>query len=273
MRCKVVSLASLRSEGLPVLFMFVSPTCTPCNALVPEFDQWGKGLDDKVKMVFVSEGEAEENREKFAENDSKLILLQKDREVAEMLRAKWTPMALLMDANGRVASYVVAGDSAIRELIEKIRAENVIDEFAYFTNGHGTSFGTIKIGESVPEISMPDISGKIIESDYFKGKPTLIAFWSLTCPHCANMLEDVREWEKTKGGDGPNLVVFSDGDLEPHLEFGLDSPIILEKGHKTAAKFGMYGTPSAILVNEDGKFISETVIGAPDIWSLIGKRK
>jgi hypothetical protein len=35
----------------------------------------------------------------------------------------------------------------------------------------------------------------------------------------------------------------------------------------------MYGTPSAVLVNEDGVIVSETAIGAPDIWALIGKRK
>jgi hypothetical protein len=35
----------------------------------------------------------------------------------------------------------------------------------------------------------------------------------------------------------------------------------------------MFGTPSAVLVNRDGKIVSETALGAPDIWSLIGKRK
>jgi hypothetical protein len=35
----------------------------------------------------------------------------------------------------------------------------------------------------------------------------------------------------------------------------------------------MQGTPSAILVNERGIVVSETAIGAPDIWSLIGKRQ
>jgi hypothetical protein len=49
--------------------------------------------------------------------------------------------------------------------------------------------------------------------------------------------------------------------------------VILDEGHKTAAGFGMYGTPSAVLVNEDGVIVSETAIGAPDIWALIGKRK
>jgi hypothetical protein len=35
----------------------------------------------------------------------------------------------------------------------------------------------------------------------------------------------------------------------------------------------MFGTPSAVLVNEDGTIVSETAVGAPNIWALIGKRK
>jgi hypothetical protein len=76
-----------------------------------------------------------------------------------------------------------------------------------------------------------------------------------------------------KGTDDPQLIVFSDGDKAQHEELGLDSPIVLDAGYKTAEKFGMFGTPSAVLVNEQGKIVSETAIGAAEIWSLVGKRK
>ncbi len=107
----------------------------------------------------------------------------------------------------------------------------------------------------------------------FRGGKTLVAFWSLTCPFCVSMMEDLREWEKQKGRDEPKLVVFSDGDTETHRELNLQSPILLDKDYKTAGKLGMHGTPSAILVNEDGTIVSETAIGAAQIWALIGKRK
>ena len=35
----------------------------------------------------------------------------------------------------------------------------------------------------------------------------------------------------------------------------------------------MNGTPSAVLINENGKIISEVAVGAEQIWTLIGKRK
>jgi len=53
----------------------------------------------------------------------------------------------------------------------------------------------------------------------------------------------------------------------------LNAPIVLDAGYKTAEKIGMYGTPSAVMLDESGKVISETALGASTIWALIGKRK
>ncbi len=270
---ETVSLTTLRAEKLPVLFLFVGPTCNPCKALVPEFDAWQQELAGKINLVFISSGDAAENREKFDGNASKVILLQKDREVTDLLRAKWTPTALLMDGDGRIASHAAAGDTAIRELVQKLITTDMGREFSYFTNTNGHSHSSIKIGEDVPEVSVADLTGKTIRTDFFKGKPTLVTFWSTTCPFCVNMLEDLRTWDSTKGQDEPNLIIFSDGDQEALKDMGLKSPVIYDEGHKTANGFGMFGTPSAVLINEDGKFVTETAVGAPDIWSLIGKRK
>jgi hypothetical protein len=87
------------------------------------------------------------------------------------------------------------------------------------------------------------------------------------------MARELQEWDREKGADEPNLLVFSEGDAEEHRELGLKSPVILDEGYKTAEKFGMFGTPSAVLVNENGKIVSETATGAGNIWALIGKRK
>ncbi len=268
-----VTLADLTTERSAVLFFFISPTCNPCKALVPEFEQWQNDLADKVKLVFVSSCKSEENLVKFGGDSSKRILIQNERELAELVKAQWTPTAILMDASGRIASHVAAGDNAIRELVDRIKGEDLSAEFTYFSNDNGHSHTNNKIGSTIPDFLLTDIKGHEINSDYFKGKQTLVAFWSLTCPHCVNMMDELREWDKTKGKDAPALVVFSDGDKTSHEEIGLVSPIILDEGHKTAAGFGMFGTPSAVLVNEQGRIISETAIGAPDIWALIGKRK
>src|SRR6202043_1773850 len=46
-----VSLAQLRSRGLPVLLTFVRPTCGPCALLFPELARWQRSLADRITIV------------------------------------------------------------------------------------------------------------------------------------------------------------------------------------------------------------------------------
>jgi thiol-disulfide isomerase/thioredoxin/uncharacterized membrane protein YphA (DoxX/SURF4 family) len=273
MRGDVVTLDSLSAGSLPVLFLFVSPSCTPCKSLIPDFEQWIDNLAGRVRIAFVSSGSIQENHQKFGEKISGQMLLQNAREVAELFRSQWTPSAVLMDAHGRIASHVTAGDAAIRSLVESIENEDLTKDGVHFTNGSAGAYSHAPLGQPVPDIAVSDIRGREITKDYFKGKQTLVAFWSMTCPHCVAMLDELRNWDKAKGQDEPNLLVFSDGDREAHERLGLESPVIIDPNHETAGRFGMFGTPSAVLINENGIFVSETAIGAPDIWSLVGKRK
>ena len=269
-----VTLAGLtvQKKPTPILFFFVSPTCNPCQALVPEFEDWKAELNGKVRTVFVSSGTAVENLAKFGNDIGSMMLLQKNRELADAAKAQWTPTAVLVDANGRIASHTAAGDAAIRRLVEKVKATSFDEELTYITNGHRHSNNN-RLGQRIPEFKLADEKGNSITDSDLKGQRTLVAFWSTGCMHCANMIDDLRNWDGERGEEEPNLIVFSDGSRDEHKAFGLRSPVILDEGHKTAAGFGMFGTPSAVLVNEDGVIVSETAIGAPDIWALIGKRK
>lgn len=267
---QTVSLSKITAEKKPTLFLFVSPSCNPCKALLPEIEHWQAELHDSVKIVLLTTGSEEENLEKFGSHGPKSILIQKEREVADSVKAQWTPTAILMDVNSRIASHVAAGDGAIRELVDNIR-KGPNHKITYFTNGHSHSHGS-RLGEVIPKFSLSDIHGNEVSSDSFLGKKTLVTFWSLTCPFCREMIAELRDWEVAKGNDDPALVVFSEGDPAEHREFGLKSPIILEEGYPTAEKFGMYGTPSAVLVNEEGRIISETAAGATQIWSLVGRK-
>ena len=46
------------------------------------------------------------------------------------------------------------------------------------------------------------------------------------------------------------MIVFSDGDVTGNAELGFKAPVIIDHGYKVAGKFGMFGTPSAVLVDE-----------------------
>jgi thiol-disulfide isomerase/thioredoxin/uncharacterized membrane protein YphA (DoxX/SURF4 family) len=262
---KTVSLRQLLAANKPILLFFVSPTCNPCKALLPEIEAWQNELKDKLNLVFISSGKASENAEKFGGTGLKQILLQKEREVAELYFATWTPTAFLINADGNVGSEPAFGDVKIRELIEKIKAER---EVRFITNGKGQN-----IGEDFPEFSLGDLTGKTLDASAIKGKKTLVTYWSNTCGYCAQMLEDFREWDKTKGANEPNLLLLSRGEIEKNLELGFQSTVVLDDEREVVQKLGMEGTPSAVLVDENGKIVSQVAVGEKRIWALIGKRK
>jgi len=265
---------SLAGEGVPVLMFFVSPTCSPCKALVPRIQEWGLELSGRVKVVLISSGTIEENIQKFGDQITRALFVGKEREFADAVNAKWTPSALYVDVNGKVASHIAAGDAAIIELVEKILAADLADEFTYFTGNHdGHDHNHIDLGGRIPEFAIDAIDGRTISSNDLVGKQTLVTFWSTTCPHCEKMAPELKEWDRSRGVNDPNLVVFSDGEVEPHVKMGLKAPIVLDKGNKLSEKLGMFGTPSAVLIDEKGRFASEIAVGAQHIWSLIGKRK
>jgi peroxiredoxin/uncharacterized membrane protein YphA (DoxX/SURF4 family) len=265
---KLISFEQFLAKGKPMLFFFVSPTCAPCAALLPEIEQWQAELKDKLDFVFVSSGKAKENAEKLGGASFKQILLQNENEIADKFYAKWTPTAVLINHDGTIGSRLAAGDKAIRELVEKIKAQNLENDLIFVgANGHSA-----KLGQPIPEFALNDIQGNQISAADFRGRKTLVTFWSLTCPHCTNMLEELREWDKTKGQDEPDLVVISTGKPEDHSDLDLKSPVLLDDEHKTSQELGMAGTPSAVLINEDGKIVSETAAGATEIWKLVGRR-
>jgi thiol-disulfide isomerase/thioredoxin/uncharacterized membrane protein YphA (DoxX/SURF4 family) len=263
---KTVSLTQLLMRKKPILLFFVSPSCNPCKALLPEIEAWQKELKDKVDFVFISSGKAKENAEKFAGEAFKQILLQKEREVAELYFATWTPTAFLVNAGGNVGSEPAFGDVKIRELIEKIKAETA--EVRFITNGKGQN-----IGEAFPEFSLSDVTGKTLDASALRGRKTLVTYWSNTCGYCAQMLEDLREWDENKGADEPSLLLLSRGEVEKNLELGFKSTIVLDDEREVVQKLGMEGTPSAVLVDENGRIASQIAVGEKRIWALIGKRK
>ncbi len=265
---RIVSLESLLIKNKPSLLFFVSPSCIPCQSLLPEIENWQNELRDKINFVFVSKGKDKENAEKFGGTNFKQILLQKDNEIAESFKAVWTPTAVLVNADGSIASYPAAGDAAIRSLIEKIKILETDSENFFVTNGTPT-----QIGEKLPEFSIGNLDGELVSANDLKGRKTLLTYWSLNCGWCEKMLDDLREWENTRGADEPDLVLLSSGNSEKHRELGLKSPIILDDEKEISAKLGMDGTPSAVLINEHGKIISEVAVGAENIFALIGKRK
>lgn len=252
----------------PILFFFVGPNCPSCTALLPEIDNWQDELKEKLNIVFVSHGTPKENTAKFGENRE--VLLQKEREIGSLFGALWTPSAVLVNADGTIASRLAIGDAAIRELVNIIKSAQNKDGMIYAATDEIAN--AAQLGADIPAFAVNDLSGKNVSSEDLKGKRTLLTYWSLTCGWCGQMLGDLREWDKNRGLDEPELLLVSSGDPQRNRELGFRGTILLDDEKALPTSLKMDATPSAVLIDEDGKIVSEIAVGAQDIWALIGKK-
>ena len=111
------SLDSLRASGKPVLLLFSSPYCESCQALAPKLPGLAALHRDALRMVVVSQGSAQQNREKVKDPGALLVLLQQENEVAEAYDCTSTPAAVVVDADGVIQSHLAVGALEITQLI------------------------------------------------------------------------------------------------------------------------------------------------------------
>ena len=213
------------------------------------------------------------------------MVLQKDWEVSEALEVKGTPSAVLISPDGKVASPVAGGAEGIRGLLSYAvgeRAQLPMRPHQPQSEGQPcpncgkvhaaapTVAAAQKVGEQAPEVKLPNLEGKTVELADFRGEETLVLFWNPGCGFCQQMLPDLKQWESNVPKGAPRLLVVSAGTEEANKEMGLASPVLLDQQFATGRAFGASGTPSAVLVDAEGKVASEVAVGAPAVLQLAG---
>jgi peroxiredoxin/uncharacterized membrane protein YphA (DoxX/SURF4 family) len=233
----------------------------------------------KLVVALISRGTFEANRRKVTEYEMTRLLLQEDREVAEMYQAYGTPSAVLVRRDGTIGSPVAPGADAIRALIASAINLPVLNAVPMAAPANGNGRGAApalsqpvgpKVGEHAPELRLPDLTGKLVNLTDFRGRKTLVLFWNPGCGFCQRMLDDLKAWEAKPLKGAPKLLVVSTGTLEANKAMGLRSPVLLDEGFNSGSKFGANGTPMAVLVDEKGKIASEVTAGAPAVLALAG---
>jgi peroxiredoxin len=282
---ETLTLDALRSPGKPVMMLFTDPGCGPCNALLPEAGRWQEEHAHKLTLSLISRGKVEENKTKAQEQGLWHVLLQKDWEVSEAYEVRGTPSAVLVSADGKVATPVTGGAEGIRDLLSYAvgeRAQLPMQSQQPQAQGQPcpncskvhaaapTVSAAQKVGEEAPEVKLPHLEGHTVELADFRGELTLVLFWNPGCGFCQQMLPDLKEWESQAPEDAPRLVVVSAGSEEANREMGLASPVLLDQSFATGRAFGATGTPSAVLVDAERKVASEVAVGAPAVLELAG---
>ena len=109
-------------KGRRVLLVFSDPDCGPCDELAPRLERLSKERRD-LDVVMVSRGDAERNRAKIVEHGLTFpVVLQEQWQLSKQYAKFATPIAYLVDTEGRIAANVAMGVDAILALPSKERA-------------------------------------------------------------------------------------------------------------------------------------------------------
>lgn len=110
------TLAQLRSAGAPVLLVFSDIACGPCTELAPRLEGWHRQYQGRITIAVILRVDAGQPHRPRAAGAC-ITLLQEDRKVSGSYDALVTPSAVLVTAEGTIASHLALGAKDIYDLV------------------------------------------------------------------------------------------------------------------------------------------------------------
>ena len=115
---RVVSLESLRGQKL--LLVNWSPTCGFCKQIAPELAELQPRLQERdVRQVLIATGDIQANRQILEEAGLDALLLLQEAGEAEVFSGTGTPVAYLVDEDGKNAASFAFGSDEVPALARK----------------------------------------------------------------------------------------------------------------------------------------------------------
>lgn len=278
---ETLTLARLRSNGLPVLLLFMDSACGPCNSLLPQIATWQRELANTLTIGLICSGDEQANRTKAVKHSLTNVLLAGGDEVARRYLYVGTPSALIVTADGAIATHLAAGVDAIRSLVTQGRdGQNAFGELsaipAHQNNANGSrSTGTtpLPVGTLAPTFTLSDAHDAEVRLEDYRGREALVVFWNPSCGFCQRLLPDLEGWERDQNeATSPQLLIVSTGSAAQNGELSLRSPVLQDSKSSVMARFGVSGTPIAILIDADGRISSSPLVGGSAVMAALQAR-
>jgi thiol-disulfide isomerase/thioredoxin len=115
-----------------------------------------------------------------------------------------------------------------------------------------------------PPFALPDLSGKTVRLEDYRGKVTLVNFWASWCEPCREEFPHMAELYRDFGRDAFDIAAISDdvsdGKMREFVrEFRPPFPILVGRG-RMKARYHYRGLPYSVLLDKQGRVI-ERIFG------------
>jgi peroxiredoxin len=264
-------------KGKRVLLVHWSPGCGYCAKIAPALAELLPELEKhQVQLLFVSYGDAESNR-KLAEQHGlrcPILLVQEGSKTPEMFQQFGTPVAYLLDEQGLVLAPIAIGadqvpalakEAALGRPPKRLAGTRAFEDSQIERNG-------LKAGTPAPSFTLPDLDGREVSLEDYRGRQVLLVFSDPDCGPCNQVAPELARLHRQHRDNGLALIMVGRGELEENRrkaqEHGLEFPVVLQKKWELSRQYGIFATPVAFLVGEDGVIQKNVAMGSDAILEM-----
>ena len=137
----------------------------------------------------------------------------------------------------------------------------------------GAPAAGLAVGSPAPAFNLPGVHSETMTLEALRslGKPLVLLFTDPGCGPCTALLPDVGQWQRDHAAK-LKVALISRGTVEANrakiTEPGVTN-VLLQKDREIAEAYKAFGTPSAVLVRQDGTIATPLAQGADAIRALI----
>ena len=131
----------------------------------------------------------------------------------------------------------------------------------------------LPVGYPAPSFELPGVNGKTTTLQKLRsvGKPLVLLFTDPGCGPCSALLPEISQWQR-EHAKKMQVALISRGTVEANrakvTEPGVTN-VFLQKDREVAQSYQAHGTPSAVVIRQDGIIESPVAQGADAIRALI----
>jgi len=332
-------------RGKRVLLVHWNFECGFCDSIAAELGRLETSFEKQnVQLVLLAYGDSRSNQEQAAEHGLKCpMLLMKDGEKAAPFEHEGTPVAYLLDEEGRVAAplargadrvlalalevaglepgasgagkstpqrsglgsegplretlaahrvnlpgFLVKQEIGLGDVIKRVtsamgikpcvgceRRAGVLNRWMVFSSTKGSG---LKAGTRAPVFLLPDLQGRMVSLEEYRGRRVLLVFSDPQCEPCDELAPHLVRLHREYANDGLGVILVGRGNAEENhrkaAQHGFEFPVLLQdRKWKVSKEYGILATPVAFLIGEDGVIARDAAVGRDAILDLVRDRR
>src|SRR5437773_2485511 len=266
---RTVALEDFR--GKRVLLVHWNFECGFCESIARELRNLGTSLQERnVQLVLLTYGDSGFNQEQVAKHGLNCpVLLINDEDSPAPFVNQGTPVAYLLDEQGQVAGPFASGADQVIALAQhcatgefgtlevgkpqiqrrRLPGERPLSASRIEREG-------LKVGTRAPVFRLPDLQGRMVSLEEYRGRQVLLVFSDPHCRPCDELAPHLVRLHRNHANNGLALILVGRGEREENRrkaeQHGFQFPIVLQEKWKLSKEYGIFETQVAFLIREDG---------------------